>query len=161
MSDITANMAAFLSMISHSEGTDRAADPYRVCFGFKHTIVNLANHPAMTGEWNGEPIDFLGPQYKGQVSTAAGRYQLTRPTWIYLLTKIYLPDFGPNSQDAAATQLIKDKHALDLVEAGNIGDAIIACRTIWASLPGNSYGQPQKTSAELMAYYTTAGGAFA
>ena len=54
------NVAAFLSMIASSEGTDRAADPYRVCFGYKHTIADLGDHPAITGEWKGEGVK--GPE---------------------------------------------------------------------------------------------------
>jgi len=148
-------------MVSHSEGTDKAPDPYRVCYGFKHTIQSFINHPALTGEWMGEPIDFLGPAYKGQISTAAGRYQINRPTWIYLLTKIDLPDFTAPSQDLAAAELIREKGALELIMAGNIGDAIIACRSTWASLPGGSSGQPQRSTTELFAAYSGAGGNFA
>lgn len=152
------NIAAFLSLISFSEGTDRASDPYRVCFGFRHTIADLSNHPAITGEWHGEPLDFLGPAYKGLVSTAAGRYQITRPTWLRLSPIIHASDFTAPWQDSAALELIREKNALVLIDEGNIADAISACRSIWASLPGGSSGQPQKTVTELFAAFTGAGG---
>jgi lysozyme len=155
------NLEAFLTMISASEGTDRVADPYRCCFGFKHTIQDLSNHPAVTGEWHGEPLDFLGPKYKGLVSTAAGRYQITRPTWGGIELVLRLPDFGQASQDAAATLLIKERGALNLVNSGMIAAAIRLCATEWASLPGNAGGQPQRTTDQLLAWYGNAGGALA
>jgi muramidase (phage lysozyme) len=155
------NLSAFLTMISHSEGTDRAADPYRVCFGFKHTIAELSDHPAITGEWSGEPLDFLGPTYAGLISTAAGKYQITKHTWEALKTALSLHDFSAASQDAAATLLIKQKGALDLVNGGQVADAIGLCHNVWASLPGSTSGQPQKTMASLVANYTSNGGGFA
>ena len=162
---MTPNRAAFLSAISHSEGTDKAADPYRVCYGYRHTIINLSNHPALTGEWEGEPLPDamcieagLTPPCK---STAAGRYQITRPTWNRLLTKVSLPDFSGPSQDAAALELVREKGADTMIDGGQIADAITACNSIWASLPGNSAKQPQRSMSDILAFYTTAGGAFA
>lgn len=158
---MTPNVAAFLTMISHSEGTDRAADPYRCCFAFKHTIVSLADHPAVTGEWHGEPLGFLGPEYVGKVSTAAGRYQIIKPTWLSLKARLRLPDFTGPSQDDGAIQLIKDHGALDLIFAGKITEAIHACRAEWASLPGSDSGQPQARLTDLVNAYGDAGGSFA
>jgi muramidase (phage lysozyme) len=158
---LSQNVKAFLSTISHSEGTDRAPDPYRCCFEFKHTIASFADHPAVTGEWMGESLAFLGPQYANEKSTAAGRYQINRPTWVGIKTLLQLPDFGPDSQDQACVHLIRTCHALDLVEAGEIRLAIFACRGRWASLPGNTSGQPQKPLADLLDAYGSAGGTLA
>ena len=47
------NLSAALEVIKLAEGTDRGSDPYRVCFGFGHTIRDLSEHPAITGEWRG------------------------------------------------------------------------------------------------------------
>ena len=158
----SANVAAFLSMIAHAEGTDRAADPYRVCYAYRHTIESLADHPAVTGEWRGEPLPDamcrgagLSP---GCVSTAAGRYQLIRPTWLQCKRALGLADFSPASQDAAAVYLIRKRGALDHVEAGRLADAIAACRLEWASLPGAGYGQPERRLAGLIDAYADAGG---
>ena len=82
MITISPNLQAFLATIRHSEGTDRAADPYRVVYSYNHTIVNLSDHPAVTGEWKGAPLDNLGPLYVGKISTAAGAYQIIKPTWL-------------------------------------------------------------------------------
>jgi len=161
---VNANLAAFLSMISHSEGTDKAPDPYRVCFGYKHTIIDLSNHPALTGEWHGERLPDAECISAGITppchSDAAGRYQITRPTWTRLLAKIYLPDFtGPN-QDAACTELMREKGAVEMVEGGRVSDAIAACAPIWASLPGSTSGQPQRTASNLISFYISNGGSF-
>jgi muramidase (phage lysozyme) len=153
------NLAAFLTMISHSEGTDRVPDPYRCCFGFDHTIQSFADHPAITGEWDGETFAL---KTTGQLikSTAAGRYQINKPTWITYRVKLRLTNFMPLSQDAAAIGMIKDKGALNLVNDGRVSEAIDLCHPIWASLPGSLSGQPQKTMAQLLQAYTMAGGGF-
>ena len=128
---------------------------------FRHTIVDMSDHPAITGEWKGEPLDFLGPDYKGLISTAAGKYQITKHTWEACQGALNLPDFGPQSQDAAATLLIKQKGALDAVNGGRVADAIALCHEVWASLPGSTSGQPQASLASLVQAYTANGGAFA
>lgn len=156
-----ANLRAFLDMIASSEGTDRAADPYRVCYGYRHTIADLADHPAVSGEWRGESIANLGPQYAGKVSTAAGRYQLIKPTWIACRNALRLADFSPASQDAAAVYLIKARGALAKVQAGEVADAIRLCRNEWASLPGGDSGQPQRRLEALLQVFDNAGGSLA
>jgi lysozyme len=157
---VTPNVAAFLSTICHSEGTDRAPDPYRCCYAFKHTIVDMSDHPAVTGEWRGEPLDSLGPRYAGMVSTAAGRYQLIKATWLRCKQVLALSDFSSHCQDDAAILLIKEAGALGLVNAGMIGDAITKCSGIWASLPGSDAGQPTRTFAQLLQTYASAGGTY-
>lgn len=155
------NIPAFLSLIEFSEGTNRGADPYRVCYGFKHTVQNMSDHPAATGEWKGESLDSLGAQYKGLVSTAAGRYQFILPTWRMCKRALNLPDFGPESQDKAAVYLITKRGALDAVEAGDIATAVSLCRQEWASLPGAGYGQPERKLAQLIDVFTSSGGQLA
>lgn len=156
-----ANEAAFLAMLRHSEGSDRAPDPYRVVYSYVHTIKDLREHPTITGEWLGESLANLGPAYVGKISTAAGAYQIIKPTWVSLRDRLKLPDFSAASQDAAAIELIREKGALALVDAGRVAEAITACHDIWASLPGSNSGQPQKSFAALIGVYGDAGGAFA
>jgi len=148
------NLEAFLAMIRHSEGTDRAPDPYRVVFGFSVTLADLSDHPALTGEW-------LGVQTQYGYTTAAGAYQIIKPTWIALKSRLHLPDFSATSQDAAAIELIREKGALDLVNGGQVANAIQLCHGIWASLPGSTSGQPQAKMADLIQAYSNSGGAFA
>ncbi len=155
------NTAAFLSLIGFSEGTNRAADPYRVCYGYRHTVRDMSDHPAATGEWKGESLENLGPSYKGLVSTAAGRYQFILPTWRMCKRALNLPDFSPESQDKAAVYLISKRGALDAVEAGDVATAVSLCRQEWASLPGAGYGQPERKLAQLVDVFTGAGGQIA
>lgn len=165
---MTPNLAAFLTMIAHGEGVDRAADPYRVCFTFRHTILDLNWHPAEHRppagaiEWGGETLRDeqcaavgLSP---GCVSTAAGRYQITRPTWLDIKERLHLTNFGPDAQDDAGIALIKRCGALDFVNGGQIPEAIELCSVKWASLPGSTAKQPQKTMAALLDVFEGAGG---
>lgn len=161
------NVKAFLTLIAWAEGTEREPDPYRVCYSYRHTIRDLSEHPAVvrpdgSREWAGERLSDamcrgagLNP---GCVSTAAGRYQMIRATWLGAKRALRLPDFGPASQDAAAVYLIESRRALEAVRDGRIVEAIRLCRQEWASLPGNSAGQPQRRTDELLAQFERAGG---
>lgn len=164
--DIAArNLAAFLEVIRRAEGTQGQPDPYRVCYGYRHTIRDLSNHPAITGEWTGERLPDemcknagFGP---GCRSTAAGAYQIIRPTWATLARRLGLQDFGPASQDAAAIELIRQRGGLEDARAGRVLDAVHKCRAEWASLPGNYAGQGQRSPVQLQAWFNAAGGTFA
>jgi lysozyme len=163
---ITANQSAFLTLVSHSEGTFLAADAYRCCYAFRHTIADLSYHPAVlrpngTREWAGESLASLGPQYEGEVSTAAGRYQMNKHWWLVAQGACGLPDFSPASQDAAALWLIKQNQALALIDAGQIAEAIHRCRGIWASFPGGNSGQPEAALSACLGAFTNAGGLLA
>jgi len=156
------NIAAFLWMIRKCEGTS-GADGYSVCFGYKHTIQDFSDHPANTGEWKGEKLSDTMCRNAGFspgcVSTAAGAYQITKSTWNYLRIKHSgLPDFSAESQDKAASFLIYDKGALDLVKQGKITEAINKCSSVWASLPGSTYKQPTAALESALAYYEQGGG---
>lgn len=160
-----ANQAAFLKLIRFSEGTDKAADPYRVCYGYRHTIDSMADHPAITGEWKGETLPDAMCRKAGRdpgcVSTAAGAYQLIKPTWRGIRDRLHLPDFSPASQDRAAVWLIGNCGALEDVLAGRIRTAIAKCSREWASLPGNTAGQPQRHEQDLLDAFVKAGGVLA
>ena len=167
---MTPNVSAFLTTVATSEGTEQEPDSYRVCYAKRHVIHDLAYHPAErrpdgTREWDGETLTDeqcahvgLGP---GCVSTAAGRYQLILPTWFKLKAKLTLKNFGPDAQDDACVQLLKEVGALDLIFAGRIGDAIPLCHGEWASIPGSKAGQRITPFATLINVYASAGGAFA
>lgn len=163
--DPRANERAFLAMIAAAEGTARAAQPYRVCFGYRHTVADMADHPAITGEWRGEKLPDRMCEAAGRgpgcVSTAAGRYQIIVGTWQEAKRAASLPDFSPDSQDRAALWLIDRAGALQAVRAGMLADAVNKCRRTWASLPGAGYGQPERPFAALADAYVNAGGAIA
>ena len=160
-----ANVRAFLESIARAEGTAGQADPYRVCYAYRWTIKNLADHPAITGEWKGEKLSDalcagagLGP---GCVSTAAGKYQITKGTWSTLKKRLGLTDFAPASQDAAAIELLRESGALYAAQTGDLATAVAKARKTWASLPGAGYGQPERSFAWLQNQFTNAGGVLA
>ena len=167
------NIAAFLSMIAHAEGTDKAPDPYRCCYSYKETIEgkdgiagtfdDWADHPAITGEWKGERLSEKMCRDAGIASgkcrsTAAGRYQMIAPTWRAMKRELQLPDFSPASQDKAALRLIAQSNALQDVKDGRIVAAIGKVRKQWASMPGAGVGQPERKMADLLRYYQSKGG---
>ena len=155
---MNANLKAFLDTIAHSEiGPKLLAlsdDGYNVIVGSTPTLPMLfdsyADHP--------QRLVDLG---NGLKSTAAGRYQLLARYYDAYKKLLGLPDFSPASQDAIAVQQIKERGALPDIAAGNIGRAIEKCSNIWASLPGNDYGQHQNSVTKLLAAYTAFGGTLA
>lgn len=162
---LPSQIAAMLQAIKQAEGTAGRGDPYRVCFAYRHTIASFADHPAITGEWSGERLSDamcagagLGP---GCVSTAAGAYQIIRPTWLRLKSKLSLPDFSPASQDAAAAELLRERGALARLEVGDFAGAVAKAKKEWASLPGAGYGQGERSIAWLTDRFTEAGGVLA
>lgn len=161
-----ANVLAFLDTIKRCEGTFGQPDPFRVCFAYRHTIQSFADHPAALGEWGGEKLSDaqcagagFGP---GCVSTAAGAFQITRPTWKRLKAKLGLPDFSPDSQVAAAVELLRERGAYARLQAGDLAGAVEKARKEWASLPGANYaGQGMRSMAQVQSWYTGAGGGLA
>jgi lysozyme len=159
---IDANVGAFLATIKQCEGTADAADPYRVCYAYRHTVQSLADHPAVTGEWRGETLPAAmcaasgyGP---GCVSTAAGAYQIIKPTWLRLKAKLRLPDFSPASQDAAAVELLRERGAYARLAVGDLAGAVRKASAEWASLPGSTAGQGGRSMAQVQAWFGGFGG---
>jgi lysozyme len=148
------NVKAFLAMIRYAEGTDRAADPYGVTYGYEFTIYNFTDHPANNGQWSGKVLPDhycrAAKMAPGCKSTAAGAYQFIRPTWNYLKQKLGLTDFLPETQDIAALYLIDEKGAIEDIKAGRIEQAIEKVSKVWASLPGAGYNQPERKLASLI-----------
>lgn len=159
------NVRAALRAVQEAEGTAGQADPYRVCYGYRWRVQSFADHPAVTGEWSGEPLPDamcsaagFGP---GCVSTAAGAYQIKKATWLRVRDKLRLPDFSPASQDAAAVELLRARGALDLIRQGRFLEGMARAAKEWASLPGAGYGQGERTAAWLQERYVQAGGVLA
>lgn len=160
-----ANLAAFKEAVSRSEGTAGQGDPYRVCYAYKHTVQDMTDHPAVTGEWKGEQLpDAMCKAAgfgSGCVSTAAGKYQFTKPTWQRLKKKLKLPDFSGPSQELACDELLRECGAYELASRGEVKEAAQAARRTWASLPGSGYAQPERSVAWLQSQYQAAGGVLA
>lgn len=156
------NTKAFLMALRVGEGAADANGYRRLCGG--GNFDNFAKHPALAG-WRGLPLsdalcDGAGVP-RGSVSTAAGAYQINKPTWLRLAAKLGLTDFSPASQDAAAMQLIAEKGATADVSAGRTASAVYKIRRIWASLPGAGYGQRQVSQDSFDNEYMSAGGVLA
>ena len=149
------NRCAFLDMVAFSEigaallkETD---DGYNVLVGATSarplTFSGYATHP----NWFNKACN----------STAAGRYQLLHRYFVFYADLLALSDFSPESQDKIALQQIKERGALAHIDAGDFSTAVQLCSNIWASLPGNTYGQHQNTLAYLQLAYQQAGGTVA
>lgn len=152
---MTPNQRAFLDMLAWSEGTDNGRQPtkdrgYDVLVG-GGLFSGYADHPRQLVD-----LPRLGIK-----SSAAGRYQLLARYFDAYKKLLNLQDFSPASQDAIALQQIRERRALPDIEAGNIVSAIQKCSNIWASLPGNNYGQHQQQLDHLIAAYKRAGGTVA
>jgi len=146
------NRCAFLDMIAWSEGTSRipnSDDGYRVLVGATPA------HPLLFDSYVAHP-NVLNKAFD---STAAGRYQEKWSNWVSYSKSLSLRDFGPLSQDQMALQQIRERGALPFIDIGNFEKAVRLCSNIWASLPGNGYGQHTNTILQLEAAYTGAGGA--
>ena len=151
---ISANLNAFLDMIAFSEiGAILLQNPASDD-GYKVMVGSTPLHPVLFDSYATHP-NVLNHALN---STAAGRYQLLHRYYIAYATSLNLPDFSPESQDDIAIQQIKERGAIPDIMAGNFGAAVAACANIWASLPGNNYGQHVNQLATLQAAYLAAGG---
>ena len=151
MQNLNPQRKAFLDMLAWSEGTDNGRQPtrnhgYDVIVGGE-LFTDYSDHP--------RKLIQLRP---GLASTAAGRYQLLARYYDAYRKQLGLSNFGPINQDRIAIQQIKERKALPLIQAGKFAAAVAACSNIWASLPGNGYGQHQNDLAKLLVAYKAAGG---
>lgn len=157
------NRTAFLTMLSVSEGTSTSKATKRNGYdvivtgadGKPEVFTDFSDHPFAKGR-AAKVINS-----KGLKSTASGRYQHLVGDWAHYKAQLQLPDFGPESQDKWALQLIRERHALDDIDAGRIEAAISKVRNLWASLPGAGYGQRENSLAHLLEAYRAAGGTLA
>jgi muramidase (phage lysozyme) len=142
-------MTAFLDVISFAEGTNKYGDDdgYNVVVG-----------GFLFSDYSRHPKRYVRLEKLKITSSAAGRYQVLG--WVadhYILT-LNLPDFGPESQDRIALQLIRECKAYSDIEAGFIRIAIRKCSSRWASFPGNDYGQRKESIDKMLAVYLEKGG---
>lgn len=149
-------LRAFLDLISWSEGTSTSR--LTINNGYD-VIVTGIDGPSVFIDYSEHPFAHGGAVTVRAVpllqSTAAGRYQLLARYWNVYKVQLKLPDYSPSSQDAVALQQMKERDAVAMVEAGNIEGAIGACSNIWASFPGNDYGQGGHAMPALLAQYQT------
>jgi muramidase (phage lysozyme) len=135
----TINRKAFLDAIAYAEGTEQYPNNgYYTLFTGKQ-FDSLAKHPN---------ISICAP-IKGKMtcSTAAGRYGFLSTTW----KGLGFSDFSRESQDKGALMLLSPK-LLAAVDAGDWPTVFIGANKIWASFPGDVYGQGGKSMDQLMKF---------
>ena len=157
------NRTAFLTMLSVSEGTSTSKATRNN--GYDVIVNGYKQAPEVFSDYSTHPFaNGRAPKVvnsKGLKSTASGRYQHLVGDWEHYKALLQLPDFGPESQDKWALQLIRERGALPDIDAGNIAKAISRCNNIWASLTGAGYGQPEHPLEYLLSAYQKAGGQLA
>lgn len=157
---IPAAVSAFLYMIRASEHIfprDVENDAaYNIFYGGAR-FNDLSDHPVNTGEM--KPIKLPDAMCRavgrlpGCVTTAAGAYQIIRPTWNRVREALGLPDFSPSSQDKAAIYLLEESGAMERIGLDDIEGAIAKAAPVWASLPGSTAQQNPKKLAYALERY--------
>ena len=164
MGDPQANLDAVMFMIRSCEhrfpdDVVTTQNCYQIFYGGA-MFSDLSDHPVNTGEMKGVPLPAAMCVAAGFadgvcVSTAAGAYQITRPTWnaIRQASSLgpYIADFSPDSQDEACRRLIVQKGAMPAVQSGDFQTAIGLLSGTWASLPGSHAQQNPKDLAFALA----------
>ena len=163
-------LAAFLETIArceHSQSVVDAGQDYTEFYGGAQ-FTDLSDHPVLTGELKGVQLPAAMCIAAGYadgvcVSTAAGRGQITVPTWKSIRqagatspSDAYLGDFSAASQDEAMRRLLARCGALPYVYAGDLGNAVLHAAGTWASLPGSTAQQNPKGMDYVTAIYNAA-----
>jgi muramidase (phage lysozyme) len=141
---------ALLDVIAAGEGGE-----YDLMFGGRR-FIDYSDHPR-------NPARIGKGKHAGDISTAAGRYQMTAPTWDDYARKLNLRDFSPFNQDLAAWSLAKDRFRR-ATKGGDLDSALRSVRpdeikasgrnlaTTWTSLPGGS--EQRLTEDDFLHRYT-------
>ncbi|TDK68049.1 glycoside hydrolase family 24 protein [Sapientia aquatica] len=158
--NVSKNLSAFLNMLAVSEGT--CTSPATRNNGYDVIVTGFDRVPEIFTDYSTHPFAKGRPSKvinsRGLTSNASGRYQLMLRDYQHYKALLNLPDFSPASQDKWAIQLIKERGALPLIDAGQFDQAVARCRNLWASLPGAGYGQPEQSLARLRRVYLDNGG---
>lgn len=155
---MTNNEQAFLDMIAVSEIGEKLLQISDN--GYNVIVGSTPANPILMSSYKDHPRKLIKLSDKLS-STAAGRYQLLARYWDYYKTFLQLKDYSPVSQDAVALQQIKERKALDDINAGRFEQAVNKVSNIWASLPNSPYGQHTNDMSDLKTAYLQAGGTLA
>ena len=159
---LSANLNAVLDTLAWAEGT--STSPITKDDGYDIIVTGL-NGRGRTSDYREHP--FVGPNarelvqvnLKGLFSSAFGRYQIMRRDWPHYKALLKLPDISPESQDRYAIQVIRETHAIPLIEAGRFTEAVALFAHLWASLPGKGYeNQKQRSIEDCCKSYQLKGG---
>jgi lysozyme len=154
------NVTAFLWMLRCCEGTSGPLG-YQTRFGPRgDNLFDIEDPKSRSYQFKDHPrIGYTYPTKAGSItSTAAGAYQFLSKTWDSCQKALSLPDFSPRSQDLGCIFLLKQAGALSAIKAGDFKTAIEKTKRIWASLPGDVYGQGGKNFAQATAFFKQGGG---
>ena len=163
MIDMHPNRAAFLDAIGVAEGTSTSRATRN--HGYDVIVTGIDGVPEIFTDYSTHP--FEGGRLpkvinsKGLRSTASGKFQIMLRDWPHYRALLALPDFGPDSQVRYALQLIRERSALPLIDAGQFAAAVRRVSNLWASLPGAGYNQPERAMDTLQVAYVKAGGRLA
>ena len=139
---LDSKVAAMLATIRQFESND----DYTILYGGGH-FSDFSQHPDI-------PVPITMGVYAGDVSTAAGAYQINFPTYNQFAPPLGITDFTPASQDALGAAILQATGAYDYLDADDVQGAFRAASTRWASLPGSNAGQNPQTLANALAVYT-------
>jgi lysozyme len=157
---VSPNSAAFLRVIREGESSQDARAFYLIVYG--STFQSTADHPRihfdrdthkLVENWRSAP-----PM---STTSAAGAFQITETTWDRFTAAVGPRDFSPESQGECALWLIKQRGALEDVEAGRLEIAIFKCRNEWTSLPGANENSGRYTLAKAALVFQQYGGTLA
>ena len=145
---ISPNARRWLNLISYAEGTWGGRGPrYDITFGYT-PITNLSQHPnrvVRSGRY---------------ASAAAGAYQFMPSTWQRAAAAAKVRDFGPQSQDLAALQLMRWR-GVDPDKSAITPENIARLSGEWAAFPtmkgASAYNQPNKSFQQLLKFAQSQG----
>lgn len=137
------NLRAFLRVVREGESSQDDDLAYRMRYGG-------AGQPVAYFDAFDQHPRIFAPTPTGQVSSAAGAYQIVATTWDAVCRDRYGlgPAFDPYTQDCAAVALIHNRAALDDVLAGRFDTALAKLGNEWASLPDS----PLQDGGSKLAY---------
>ncbi len=89
----------------------------------------------------------------GGGGTAAGSYQITLETWVERAGAMGLSDFGPETQDLIAVDILRGLGALDRILAGDLIGAVSAAARHWGRLPAIGEAAPDQACVAAYAAF--------
>lgn len=136
------NLDAFLTVIAEGESD---FDFFATAGG--GSFDSTADHPALTGEFDGIPVG------NGMRSYASGAFMITRDTWNELGGAARYGSFEPDAQVQAAIDLIQKRGAMPYVLAGDIARARLILADTWVIFKTSRWSE----SATLRAFQSYGG----
>ncbi|MYM41186.1 paar repeat-containing protein [Pseudoduganella sp. CY13W] len=146
-----ANVQAFLKAIGEAEGGG---------YDFKFGAVKGRKNDS----WRFTDFSTHPGAGKGGVTTAAGLYQITKPTWHdHGENGMGLTDFTPETQDLIAVSILRRRRVIEKIEEGDIEAGVFQASLQWAALPmgrgqPGRYKQPYFKFEHFEEVYKAAGG---